>query len=81
MDKYLKLKFKHHSAITGTFICFLTRQMAESATAGGLASKVTTLEKSVRDLKTKTVPLEVVNKVDNKLEAVIRTNDLKKKVG
>ena len=81
MDEYLKLKFKHHPAITGTFIRFLTRQMAESATAGGLANKVTALEKSVRDLKTKMATLDVVNKVDNKLEAVIRANDLKKKVG
>ena len=26
MDKYHKAKFKHHTAITGTFIRFITRQ-------------------------------------------------------
>ena len=48
---------------------------------GGLAAKVSSLEKSVRELKLKAASMEVVNKLDNKLEAVIRANDLKKRSG
>ena len=55
--------------------------MVESATAGGLAAKVSSLEKSVRELKLKAASMEVVNKLDNKLEAVIQANDLKKRPG
>jgi len=78
MDEYLKAKFKHHSAITGTFIRFITRQMAE-ASAGGLSAKITSLETTVRELKIKTASKILVDKIDNKLESVIRANDLKKK--
>ena len=77
MDEYLKAKFKHHAAITGTFIRFITRQMAQ-ASAAGLAAKITSLESSVRELKNKSASKDVVNKIDNKLESVIRANDLKK---
>ena len=77
MDEYLKAKFKHHAAITGTFIRFITRQMAQ-ASAAGLSAKITSLESSVRELKNKSASKDVVNKIDNKLESVIRANDLKK---
>jgi hypothetical protein len=77
MDEYLRAKFKHHAAITGTFIRFITRQMAQ-ASAAGLAAKITSLETSVRELKNKSASKDVVNKIDNKLESVIRANDLKK---
>ena len=77
MDEYLKAKFKHHAAITGTFIRFITRQMAQ-ASAAGLAAKITSLETSVRELKNKSASKDVVSKIDNKLESVIRANDLKK---
>ena len=63
MDEYLKAKFKHHSAITGTFICFITRQMAE-ASAGGLSAKITSLETTVRELKNKKASKILVDKID-----------------
>jgi len=78
MEEYLKAKFKHHSAITGTFIRFVTRQMAESS-AAGLGAKVLALEASVWELKNKSASKDLVNKVDNKLESIIRATDLKKK--
>ena len=55
--------------------------MTESATTVGLATKVTTLEKSIWELKLKAASMEVVNKLDNKLDTVIRANDLKKRSG
>ena len=78
LSSSLKAKFKHHSAITGTFIRFITRQMAESS-AAGLGAKVSVLETLVWELKNKSASKDLVNKVDNKLESVIRANDLKKK--
>ena len=48
------------------------------ASAAGLAAKITSLETSVRELKNKSASKDVVNKIDNKLESVIRANDLKK---
>ena len=52
--------------------------MAEAST-GGLSAKSTSLETTVRELKNKTASKILVDKIDNKLESVIRANDLKKK--
>ena len=80
MDSYLKNRFKHDPAITGTFTRFLTRQMASTTTAG-LNTKVTTMESAVRNLKLNTATKDTVSKLDLKVEAVIKANNLKKKEG
>ena len=51
--------------------------MAESATSGGSATKVTAIEKAVRHMKVKYATTDAINKVDNKLETLIIANDLK----
>ena len=81
MDEYLKAKFKHHSTTTGAFIRFLTKQMVESS-AAGCSSKVNTLESSVKTIKDKQSNFSTkaaMDKVENKLEAVIKANQLKRK--
>ncbi len=69
MEGYLKDKFRHHRAISGCFVHFLTHHMADQL-ALGLKSSVKKLETMVKELKammaTK-VSIEAFNKLDSKV--------------
>jgi hypothetical protein len=78
MAGYLKEKFRHHQALNSTFVRFLTRHMADQL-AIGLKMSVDHLKKEVSKLKggKATVSLDTFNKLDSKVSALIRLNNLK----
>jgi hypothetical protein len=90
MEGYLKDKFCLHQAINSTFICFLTRHMADQ-TSAGLKGTVEGLEKKVTDLNNKvsTLTMDCGKKVtqdmfyclETKLDKIIDVNNLKKPPG
>ncbi len=87
MDSYLREKFWRHQAINSTFICFLTWHMADQ-TSVGLKSMVDSLKSSVAELEkklkaqesvgSKKVTQDMFNRLESKLENVIKANNLKK---
>jgi hypothetical protein len=87
MDSYLREKFWRHQAINSTFIRFLTRHMADQ-TLVGLKSTVDSLKSSVAELEkklkaqesdgSKKVTQDMFNRLESKLENVIKANNLKK---
>ena len=87
MDGYLREKFRRHQAINSTFIRFLTRHMADQ-TAIGLKTTVDNLKTAVAELEkkvkaheadgSKKVTQEMFNRLESKLENVIKVNNLKK---
>jgi hypothetical protein len=87
MEGYLWKKFQCHQAINSTFICFLTRHMADQtsvglkATVDGLKATVADLKKKVNAHETDTakkITQEMFNRLESKLENVISANNLKK---
>jgi hypothetical protein len=78
MAGYLKEKFRHHQALNSMFIRFLTRHMADQSEIG-LKMSVDHLKKEVGELKggKATVSLITFNKLDSKVSALIRLNNLK----
>ena len=87
MDSYLREKFRRHQAINSTFIRFLTRHMADQ-TAIGLKTSVDNLKTAVAELEkkvkaheadgSKKVTQDMFNRLESKLENVIKANNLKK---
>ena len=81
MTEYLKMKFKHHPSITGTFVRFLTRQTAETSTSG-LKAKLDVLDSAVKTLKSTVEKLPSKKDFDalhNKIDLIVSAHDLKKK--
>ena len=66
-----------HPSINTTYTRFLTRMTAE-ASASGLKSKLVKLEEEVKKAKQDKATMTQLNKVDNKLELIIRLNELKR---
>ena len=70
MESYLKNKFRHHPAISSTFLCFLTQHMASQArNAAGLrvlTNQVKTLAANVKGRVTQ----EQLNKFDSKVDTL-----------
>jgi len=68
MESYLKNKFRHHPAISSTFVCFLTQHMAsqssDSARISALTNQVKMLVANVKSRVTQ----EQFNKLDSKVE-------------
>ncbi len=90
MEGYLKDKFHLHQAINSTFICFLTRHMADQTSAGlkgtveGFEKKVTDLNNKVSTLMTdcgKKVTQDMFNCLETKLNKIVDVNNLKKPPG
>jgi hypothetical protein len=87
MDSYLREKFRRHQAINSTFIRFLTRHMVDQ-TLVGLKSTVDSLKSSVAELEKKLkaqesdglkkVTQDMFNRLESKLENIIKANNLKK---
>ncbi len=83
METYLKDKFRKHPGINSTYMQFLTRNLADQSAMGlkskvkAMSSKVTKVEAAVLAAGTK----QSVEKVDGKLEAVIKANNLKRTTG
>jgi hypothetical protein len=76
MQGYLRDKFKHHQAIASCFIHFLTHHMDNQSTLG-LKTNVDKLEADVQALKAraeKKVSTEMFNRLDSKLQNLIRLN-------
>ncbi len=90
MEGYLKDKFCLHQVINSTFICFLTRYLADQ-TLAGLKSTVEGFEKRVTELTTKVASLtttcankvsqDIFNHLDTKVNKIIDVNNLKKPTG
>ncbi len=69
MAAYRDAKFRDHAAIAGTFIRFLTRNLADQSSLG-LGSVVEALEKEVKNLRKdleKKVNLDVYNRFEAKV--------------
>ena len=83
MEAYLKDKFRKHPGINSTYMRFLTRNLADQSAMGlkgkveAIATKVTKVEAAVAVAGMK----QSVEKVDNKLEAIIKANGLKRTTG
>ncbi len=83
MDGYMREKFCKHPGINSTYMRFLTRKLADqsaielNAKLEALATKVTKVETTITAASTK-VALE---KLDGKLELIIRANNLKRTAG
>jgi hypothetical protein len=76
MQVFLKDKFKHHQAIIGCFVCFLMCHMANQL-AMGFKTNVDGLEMAVKELKAgaaNKVSTEMFNKLDSKLQNLVRRN-------
>ena len=73
--EYMRFKFKHRYEITRMFVCFLTRLTAEMSTAR-LKVKADKLDEEVKKLKREMAKSEAVNRVDNKVELIIRVNNM-----
>ncbi len=74
MEGFLKDKFCHHQAISGCFVRFLTRHMADQSTMG-LKSTRENLEALVKELKAalaNKVSAEMFNKLDSKVATMNR---------
>ncbi len=72
MEGFLKDKFRHHQAISGCFMRFLMRHMADQL-AMDLKSTVDKLEALVKELKTamaNKVSAEMFNKLDSKVTGI-----------
>jgi hypothetical protein len=68
MEGYLKTKFRHHPAISSTFVRFLTQHMASQAGESGGSSTLANQVKALAlDVKTR-VTQEQLNKLDSKVD-------------
>jgi hypothetical protein len=76
MESYLKNKFRHHPAISSTFVQFLTQNMAaklvekacdKSGDVTGVASLTTQVKALAADVKSR-VTLDQLNKLDSKVD-------------
>jgi hypothetical protein len=75
MAQYCENKFRNHKSISGTFICFLTRNMADQS-AMGLKSKVKGIEGEVKKLQKEVkekATMEAHCKLDRKVQGMART--------
>jgi hypothetical protein len=83
MDSYMRDKFRKHPGINSTYMRFLTRNLADQSSIGlkakleALSTKVTKVETSVTGASTKAA----LEKLDGKLELIIRANNLKRAAG
>ena len=83
MDGYLRDKFRKHPGISSTYMRFLTRNLADQSAIGlktkmdALATKVTKLEAALATVASKAA----LEKLDGKLELIIRSNSLKRTGG
>ena len=80
MESYLKEWFRHHPGINSLVICFLTHHMADQ-TSIRLKGSVNALSTRVKKLKEHTgnkITQEMYNKLDAKVESIIKANDLKR---
>ena len=83
MEGYLKDKFRKHPGINSTYMRFLTRNLADQSAIGlktkleSLATKITKVETAVTAASTKAA----LEKLDGKLELIVRANNLKRTAG
>lgn len=78
--EYLQAHIKQHPGIMNSFLRFLTKATAESSTSG-VNTKVDNLVKefkALHDAKGDFAKSKDLTKLDNKLEALIRNNNLKR---
>jgi hypothetical protein len=76
MAQYRENKFRNHKSISGTFIRFLTRNMADQS-AMGLKSKVEGIEGEVKNLQKEVkekATIEAHNKLDSKVQGLARAS-------
>ncbi len=68
MESYLKNKFRHHPAISSTFVCFLTQHMAsQSSNSVGISALTNQVKTLVVNVKSR-VTQDQFNKLDSKVE-------------
>jgi hypothetical protein len=71
---YLANKFWHHKAISGTFVRFLTCHMLDQS-AIGLKSLLDSLQREVKSISSNQkgkVTMDIFNKLDSKVERILR---------
>ena len=80
MAEYMNLRFKYHPAINAAYVRFLTRQAGANSSAV-LATRLNSLEGLVTKIKNdfESHVKNEFKKLDSKVEALIRANDLKRK--
>ena len=83
MENYLRDKFRKHPGINSTYMRFLTRNLADQSSIGlktkmeALMTKLAKVETAVAAASTKAA----LEKLDGKLELIIRSNSLKRTGG
>ena len=84
MDEYMRAKFRNHPGFTGTFIRFITRQVA-SLSVPDMDKKIKELDKKIKELEKKNsggsgnyVKADRVDRLEQKLNLIIKVNQLKK---
>lgn len=83
MENYLREKFRKHPGINSTYMRFLTRNLADQSSIGlktkleALSTKLTKVEVAIGLASTKAA----LEKLDGKLELIIRANSLKRTAG
>ncbi len=80
MEGYLKAQFWRHQGINATFMQFLTYTMADQ-TAAGMKGMIDSLVKRVKKLEDKHASTKVMEKLNKKLEVIIKANNLKGSTG
>ena len=74
MAQYCENKFRNHKSFSGTFIRFLTRNMADQSAMGlkskaeGIEGEVKKLQKEVKEKAT----MEAHKKLDSKVQGLVR---------
>ena len=80
MEGYLKAQFQRHQGINATFMRFLTRTMANQMAVGSKAS-MDSLTKQVKKLQDEHATAKALEKLGEKLETIIKANNLKRTPG
>jgi hypothetical protein len=80
MESYLRERFRGHPGIHSLFIHFLTRHMADQTFIGlkGSVNKLSTRVKKLEEHSGNKITQEMYNRLDAKVESIIKANDLKR---
>ena len=81
MEGYLEAQFRRHQGINATFMWFLTQTMANQTAAGSKTSTMDSLTKQVKKLQDEHATAKALEKLGEKLETIIKANNLKQTPG
>ena len=81
MEGYLEAQFRRHQGINATFMWFLTQTMANQTAVGSKTSTMDSLTKQVKKLQDEHATAKALEKLGEKLETIIKANNLKQTPG